>query len=149
MASRTSRPREHFVVVDANTLAFGEIRSPKTLKNLRERSSLEVNFVDPLSRKGFRAKGIATIHERGSSGFQDHINRFERWGTLADRIRNVVLIEVDSAAPLSSPAYDEGATEGRIARAVARDPALSLSVLSSLCREAVRIECAARAASSR
>lgn len=117
-------PKGTFVVVDAHTLAFGEIRSPQTLKNLRTRSTVEVNFVDPLSRKGFRARGAATIHKRGSTGFEEHIGRFERWGTLAERIRNVVLIEVRTAAPLSSPAYDDGATEEEL-RAQWRETLLS------------------------
>ncbi|MEH3143958.1 MAG: pyridoxamine 5'-phosphate oxidase family protein [Methylobacterium frigidaeris] len=104
-------PKGTFVVVDDRTLAFGEIRSPGTIANLRERPVLEVNVVDPLSRKGFRARGLASIHERGSDGFAAHRPRFDRWGTLADRIRAIVLVEVRTAALLSSPAYDDGATE--------------------------------------
>lgn len=50
-------PKGTFVVIDDRTLAFGDIRSPGTVTNLRERPGTEVNFVDPLARKGFRARG--------------------------------------------------------------------------------------------
>ncbi|RVU14524.1 pyridoxamine 5'-phosphate oxidase family protein [Methylobacterium oryzihabitans] len=107
-------PKGTFVVIDDRTLAFGEIRSPATIANLRERPALDVNMVDPLSRKGFRASGRATVHERGGDAFAAHRPRFDRWGALADRIRAIVLIEVRAAAPLSSPAYDDGATEAEL-----------------------------------
>ena len=42
------------IVVDDATIAFGEIRSPATLRNLRANPHVEVNFVDPFVRKGYR-----------------------------------------------------------------------------------------------
>ncbi|MDJ0895940.1 MAG: pyridoxamine 5'-phosphate oxidase family protein [Alphaproteobacteria bacterium] len=107
-------PKGTFVVIDGATIAFGEIRSPMTLENLRARPAVEVNFVDPLARRGFRAKGTATIRERGSAAFLEHIARFDRWGDLAKRIRNIVVIDVRIAQPLTSPAYDDGATEAEL-----------------------------------
>lgn len=107
-------PKGTFVVIDDNTLAFGEIRSPKTLKNLQTNSSVEVNFVDPLTRKGFRAKGKAAVHDRESDVYERHIALFDRWGELARRINNIVFISVEVARPLSSPAYDDGATEAEL-----------------------------------
>ena len=104
-------PKGTFVVVDSGTLAFGDIRSPGTIANLRVRPTVEVNFVDPLSRKGFRAKGTATIHGRDSVTYRSHHSYFDQWGLLANRIENIVLIEVVSAEPLTSPAYDDGAEE--------------------------------------
>jgi hypothetical protein len=107
-------PKGTFVVVDDRTLAFGEIRSPGTIRNLRHRPTVEVNFVDPLIRKGFRAKGVASIHERGSDIYAAHRSRFDRWGKLADRIENIVLIDIRSAKALSSPVYDDGAKEAQL-----------------------------------
>lgn len=54
-------PKGTFVVVDDQTLAFGDIRSPGTVANLRRSPAVEVNFVDPIRRKGFRAKGSASM----------------------------------------------------------------------------------------
>jgi uncharacterized protein len=107
-------PKGTFVVVDERTIAFGEIRSPGTIRNLRDRPTVEVNFVDPLARKGFRAKGVASIHSRGSATYALHRSRFDRWGALADRIQNIVLIEIQSAQLLSSPVYDDGAKEAQL-----------------------------------
>ncbi len=104
-------PKGTFVVIDDKTIAFGEIRSPRTLVNLRANPRVEVNFVDPLSRKGFRAKGHATIAASDTTLYREHIGRFDRWGDLAKRIRHIVLISVDEASPVTTPAYDLGATE--------------------------------------
>lgn len=104
-------PKGTFVVIDDHTLAFGEIRSPGTLANLGPRPDVEVNFVDPLSRKGFRAKGRGHFHARGTPEFERRIGHFERWGELTRRINGIVEISVASVAALVSPAYDDGATE--------------------------------------
>ncbi len=104
-------PKGTFVAIDGGTIAFGEIRSPKTLENLLVRPAVEVNFVDPLSRKGFRAKGTATVHGRGSATFDEQIARFERWGDLAERIKHIVMIDIQTTQALTSPAYDDGAKE--------------------------------------
>ena len=104
-------PKGTFVVIDDRTLAFGDIRSPGTITNLRERPETEVNFVDPFTRKGFRARGNATILNRTSDAYSAYRPHFDRWGSLADRIEHIVLIKVFDAKPLSSPVYDDGANE--------------------------------------
>ena len=45
-------PKGTFIVLDDQTIAFGEIRSPGTIRNLRVNPRLEVNFVDPFVRTG-------------------------------------------------------------------------------------------------
>ena len=40
-------PKGTFVVLDDETIGFGEIRSPGTIRNLRANPRVEVNFVDP------------------------------------------------------------------------------------------------------
>lgn len=109
-------PKGTFVVVDSQTIAFGEIRSPKTLKNLQANPYTEVNFVDPLARKGFRAKGRATIAASDTDLYRQHIGRFDRWGSLAKRIRNIVFITVEEASLVTTPAYDDGAKEADLRR---------------------------------
>ena len=104
-------PKGAFVVVDDRTLAFGDIRSPGTIANLRHRPAVEVNFVDPLRRKGFRVRGTARVHARDSDVYRSHRAHFDQWGSLANRIEHIVLIEVLDAKPLSSPVYDDGAKE--------------------------------------
>ena len=62
-------PKGTFFVVDDETIAFGEIRSPGTIRNLRTNSRIEINFVDPFVRKGYRFAGTAIVVERGTDTF--------------------------------------------------------------------------------
>src|SRR5690348_3678415 len=56
-------PKGTIAVWDDNHLAFGNIRSPGTLESLRQNPTIDVNVVDPFSRKGYRFKGVATVLE--------------------------------------------------------------------------------------
>jgi uncharacterized protein len=105
-------PKGTFVVVDDDTIAFGEIRSPGTIRNLRVNPRIEVNFVDPFARKGYRFAGTATVVERGDGTFNALLGNFR--GPLAPRMRAIVTITVTKALPLTSPAYDDGTSEPEI-----------------------------------
>ena len=108
-------PKGTFAVLDDRTIAFGEIRSPGTIRNLKANPRIEVNFVDPFVRKGSRFAGTATVVERGEPGFDTVLPSLR--STLAHRIRVIVTIAVTKALPLTSPTYDEGATETELRRA--------------------------------
>jgi predicted pyridoxine 5'-phosphate oxidase superfamily flavin-nucleotide-binding protein len=58
-------PKGTFVVLDDVTIAFGEIRSPGTTRNLRENALIEVNFV-VLSCA--RATGLPGQHGSSNAG---------------------------------------------------------------------------------
>ena len=107
-------PKGTFVVLDDVTIAFGEIRSPGTIRNLRDNPRIEVNFVDPFVRKGYRFAGTANVVERGDSTFELLLGHFR--GALAPRMRAIVTITVTKALPLTSPAYDDGTEEPEIRR---------------------------------
>jgi len=107
-------PKGTFVVIDDETIAFGDIRSPGSIANLRQDPRVEVNFVDPIIRRGLRAKGTATIHEKGTASFSRLRPHFDRWGALAQRISRIVVISIESAKPLSTPAYDDGVSEAAL-----------------------------------
>ena len=102
-------PKGTFVVLDDVTIAFGEIRSPGTIRNLRTNPKVEVNFVDPFVRKGYRFAGTARTIDRGDDEFTALIGHFH--GLNSDRFRAIVAISVSKALPITSPAYDEGRTE--------------------------------------
>jgi uncharacterized protein len=107
-------PKGTFIVLDDKRIAFGEIRSPGTIRNLRVNSRVEVNFVDPFVRKGYRFAGTATVVERGNGTFEVLLSNFR--SPLAPRIRAIVTITVTKALPLTSPAYDDGTMEPEIGR---------------------------------
>jgi predicted pyridoxine 5'-phosphate oxidase superfamily flavin-nucleotide-binding protein len=101
-------PKGTFVALDERTLAFAEIRSPQTIRNLRTNPRVEVNFVDPFVRKGYRVSGTARLVQRGDDGFDALLERIR--SSFAPRVRTVVVIAVEKAAALTSPSYDDGRT---------------------------------------
>ena len=102
-------PKATFFVVDDRTIAFGDIRSPGTIRNLRTNPRVEINFVDPFVRKGYRFAGTAVVAERGTDAFEALLGHYR--GSLAPRLRAIVAITVTKALPLVSPAYDDGTEE--------------------------------------
>jgi predicted pyridoxine 5'-phosphate oxidase superfamily flavin-nucleotide-binding protein len=103
-------PKGTFDVLDDDRLVFCDIRSPNTIRNLRTGPSIEVNFVDQFVRKGYRFKGVAEIVTVGpvyDSVMQAYSDRPE----IASRVKAVVIITVQKASPITSPAYDWGETE--------------------------------------
>lgn len=102
-------PKGTTYVWDDDHLFFADVRSPGTVANIRRGSLVEVNVVDPLVRKGYRFKGPAAVHERGTPVFVEALERMRAAGsTLADRVRTIVLVEVVEARAIVSPAYDGG-----------------------------------------
>jgi general stress protein 26 len=112
-------PKGTIAVWDDTHLVFADIRSPGTLANLRVNPAVEVNVVDPFVRKGYRFKGTAEVVTAGE--LFDRILTFyrNRWVDTArtkpePRIRAFVLVNVERALPLISPAYDDGTDESLI-----------------------------------
>jgi predicted pyridoxine 5'-phosphate oxidase superfamily flavin-nucleotide-binding protein len=96
-------PKGMTTVWDEDHLAFAEIRSPGLVANLRRNPSVEVNVVDPHIREGYLFKGKGTVLTEGPQYEQIVASYRER--AVTNRIRAVVLVEVNSASPLGSPAY--------------------------------------------
>jgi predicted pyridoxine 5'-phosphate oxidase superfamily flavin-nucleotide-binding protein len=107
-------PKATMVVLDDETIIFGEIRSPRTLANIGSRPAMEINFVDVLARRCFRAKGQAEAIPRGDEEFSRLYPHFERWGELAKRIRHIIRLRVTTASIVTSPAYDIGQSEAEL-----------------------------------
>ncbi len=107
-------PKGTMVVLDDSHILFGDLRSPGTIANLRANPAVEVNFVDPFARTGYRFKGVADYVAREDPGFGDLFPLFAHWGALAEGLKGIVRIKVERALPLSSPAYDYGATEAEL-----------------------------------
>lgn len=108
-------PKGTFIVVDHETIAFAEMRSPNTVRNIRVRPGVEVNFVDILSRKGIRLRGTARLESKGSATFERLLPDFSAlWPDLTGMFNAVVLIEVAACKPLLSPIYEQGASEAEL-----------------------------------
>jgi predicted pyridoxine 5'-phosphate oxidase superfamily flavin-nucleotide-binding protein len=99
-------------VFDADHLVFADICSPQTVANLLLNPAVEINVVDPLLRKGYRFKGRATVH-RGGPQFDQALARYRARG-MAHPVHAIVLVRVERALPLVSPAYDDGTIEREV-----------------------------------
>ena len=104
-------PKATTTVWDDDHLVYLDIRSPQTRENVLGNPSVEVNVVDPVARKGYRFKGRATVLTGGP--LFDDVLAFSRGRGRKQEYRPeaVVLIRVERARPLVSPAYDRGRTE--------------------------------------
>jgi predicted pyridoxine 5'-phosphate oxidase superfamily flavin-nucleotide-binding protein len=99
-------------VWDADHLVFANIRSPGTLANLRGNASVEVNVVDPFVRKGYRFKGVASVLDSGP--LYNEVIAFYKERGVVSGIREVVMVRVQRAQAIDSPAYDLGLTEAEV-----------------------------------
>jgi len=102
-------PKATFVIIDDESIAYGDIRSPGTSANLIERPAVEVNFIDILARVAVRVKGSAQIVAKDSELGQRIMPHFEElWSTYIELMSDFVFISIDNAELITSPAYDIG-----------------------------------------
>lgn len=109
-------PKGTLAVWDDQRLVFLDLASPGTIRNLQTNPSVEVNVVDQVARKGYRFKGRATLLTDGAD-FDRAVQELttERGvADLAERVRHVVLIDVEAALPVVSPIYETGASEEKV-----------------------------------
>jgi uncharacterized protein len=109
-------PKGTTAVWDDDHIVFADIRSPATVSNLRRNPSTEINVVDPMVRKGYRFKGVASVVTEGAL-FERILDFYRTERNLDEgrtRIRSFVLVKINDAIPLISPAYDQGLTEDQV-----------------------------------
>jgi len=107
-------PKGTTAIWDDDHIVFADIRSPATVSNLRRNPSTEINVVDPMLRKGYRFKGVASVLTEGVL-FEQIVDFYRAKRNLeGGLIRSVVLVKIDEAMPLISPAYDQGQSEEQV-----------------------------------
>ncbi len=107
-------PKGTTAIWDDDHIVFADIRSPATVSNLRRNPSTEINVVDPMLRKGYRFKGVASVLTEGVL-FEQIVEFYRAKRNLEEGlIRSVVLVKIDEAMPLISPAYDQGQSEQQV-----------------------------------
>ena len=110
-------PKGTMLVLDDRTIAFSNIRSPQTIRNIQLNSAVEINFFDPFRRKACRLRGRAVYNEKGSArhgALQPHFAA--KWDALLPRMRGFVVVDVERAQIVLSPVYDDGAKETDLRR---------------------------------
>lgn len=101
-------PKATFVIFDAQTLAFGNIRSPGTLANLRRNAAVEVCFIDVLTRRAVRVTGTGSIISKTKASLSMLTAFEDRWAEYVPRMSAFVSIAVSESELILSPAYDVG-----------------------------------------
>lgn len=105
-------PKGTFLALGGDAIAYGDIRSPGTRRNLVNAPFAEVVFVDPFRRKGVRVFGPATLIGRHDPSFMELFPMWEEaWSELSSRISHLVRIGAERVLHLATPPYDDGATE--------------------------------------
>jgi predicted pyridoxine 5'-phosphate oxidase superfamily flavin-nucleotide-binding protein len=93
-------PKGSITVLGDDELGFADLASPGTIENLRHNPAIELNVVDPFTRRGFRFKGRAEV-----------VRDPEAHGKIAKILgpdysfEQVVKIRVETAAEVFSPVY--------------------------------------------
>jgi predicted pyridoxine 5'-phosphate oxidase superfamily flavin-nucleotide-binding protein len=112
-------PKGTTTVWDDDHLVFAHRYSPNTVANLRHNPAIEINVVDVVTRKGYRFKGTGEVLTEGpvyervmamyrGEGSHDPLRDPDR------RVKALVLVKVERALSLISPAYGDGTTEAEV-----------------------------------
>jgi len=107
-------PKGTVRIWDDENLVFADINSPKTIENLNNNNSIEINVVDPIKRRGYRFKGKSTIISDGDL-YQEIVDYYKKNGTM-NKINSIVMIKVDDISEVISPLYDLGISENDISK---------------------------------
>ena len=86
-------PKGSFRVIDDEHVAFADIRSPRTIANLRENPQLSAIVLEAATRKGCRIWGKAEILESGDL-FDSIRSEFEPRGMKVEHVVKVAVEEV-------------------------------------------------------
>jgi len=103
-------PKGTLKVIDEHTLAFGDLASPGTMRNLEHTPYVDINVVDVFRRRGYRFRGRAEISDDPA------LVAFLREGLGADYpLRRAVRVTVEETRSLISPIYwVTGASEDEV-----------------------------------
>ena len=107
-------PKATFVIVDDETIAYGDIRSPGTARNLSSQPAVQVCFLDPIRRKAVRVAGTGEIVPKDQANAAMMAAFESAWAPYLKAMKSFVRINVKSAQLILSPAYDIGLTEAEL-----------------------------------
>jgi hypothetical protein len=105
-------PKGTIIAWSSNLLAFADIRSPDTMANLQNNPFVEINVIDPLSRKGYLFSGTAKII-KNTSLFAEILTHYQNNG-IKSPINSIVMVSISSISAVTSPLYDLGKTQDEI-----------------------------------
>ena len=104
-------PKATSVILSPSEIAFLDIRSPKTRRNIKANPNVELNYVDVFRRKACRLTGVATYLDPNSKEFTILQNNFKEFDYLLNGVYGIFHVTISKAELIFSPAYDHGARE--------------------------------------
>lgn len=110
-------PKATFAVLSETEIAYGDIRSPGTAKNIAERPSVEVCFIDVLTRVAVRVKGAAVKITKADADAALVAVFQEKFAEYLPHMSGFVKIDISAAELILSPGYDVGYTEQQLKEA--------------------------------
>ncbi len=111
-------PKATFVIINDRCIAYGNIRSPGTSANLRQRPAVEVSFIDVLARLAVRVKGKGQLVAKNSETGKRLLPLFEAlWAPYLGQMAEFVKIDIEACELITSPAYDVGFNQEELVRA--------------------------------
>ena len=105
-------PKGTIIGWTSEVLAFADIRSPDTMKNLQNNPNVEINVIDPILRKGYLFKGEARIIQ-DSPLYEEILKHYRKKG-IKSPINSIVLVDISDVSEVISPLYDLGISEQEI-----------------------------------
>ncbi|MBB5515032.1 hypothetical protein FHS89_001042 [Rubricella aquisinus] len=97
-------PKEMFLA-QGNSILIGNIASPRTRANILATPQVCVSFVDVFAQKGFKVKGVATLHVGGSDGFARLSPSLIDMAGPNFPLRDVIEVVPTHIAPIIAPSY--------------------------------------------
>ena len=107
-------PKATMVIVDQTHIAFCDLRSPQTRRNIEVNPAVELNFIDVFRRQACRIKGTASYISKNTEKFDAMLNNFTNWKDLTKHIKGIFIVKIIKAQHILSPAYDFGAEEDQL-----------------------------------
>ena len=104
-------PKATLVILDDRTIAYGNIRSPRTSANLRANAAVHVCFTDIVYLRALRVTGTGGSIRANNAGPEIHAAFVSDWTSYKERMSSFVVIDIAKAEEITSPAYDVGFTE--------------------------------------
>ena len=98
-------PKGTVGVWDDAHLFFLDLASPGTRTNLEQSPWMELNVVEPLSRRGYRFYGRAAVHHPSSTAYAAGVQRIYGATPPPRPPTAVIVMGIERVAPLLSPAY--------------------------------------------
>jgi predicted pyridoxine 5'-phosphate oxidase superfamily flavin-nucleotide-binding protein len=105
-------PRGTIFAWDDEHIIFADIKSPQTTTNLEKNPIVEVNVINPITRKGFLLSGNAVILKEGRE-FSQILEYYKDQG-IQSKIVAVAKVKIDEIHEITSPLYDLGYSEDEI-----------------------------------